>query len=634
MPKINLLSKEIAELIAAGEVIDRPCSVIKELIENSIDSGATAITAEIKNGGTTYMRISDNGCGISEEDIRTAFLRHATSKVKEKCDLDKILTLGFRGEALASIAAVSRVEVLTKVKGEQFGTHYIIEGSEEKLIEQCGCPDGTMIIIRDIFYNVPARQKFLKKDVTEGNAVSSVIAKLALSHPDISFKFIRDNRQDIMTPGDNDSYSAVYAVLGRAFADSLIPVDYTYEGIRVSGYTVKPLSAGSNRKLQNFFVNRRFVKSVTCTVSLEEAYRNVIMTGKFPSCVINLDIPPETIDVNVHPTKIEVRFSDEKTVFDAVYFAVKNAVMSYDIMKNEKKEAPPEPIKKVDYSVKVTPVVPTYTKSDQLSLSSERKSLEVSAEKADEVKPVATKNTEVIEKPFEEPKIESLKTDIPKDTEFKYISQKAFQKREEPAPKEEVVKEEKKLPEYRVIGEFLKTYILVECENELIVIDKHAAHERILFEKLKASDEGFSSQLLATPESVLLTPEQRAVVEENREVIENTGFTFSFSENNEAVITGIPTIFDIDDMAEIFCEIADNLSENRNDPQSARLDEIYHSMACKAAIKAHDRNDIKELEHLVKQVLSDDRIRYCPHGRPVLSVITEKELEKRFKRVL
>ena len=634
MPKINLLSKEIAELIAAGEVIDRPCSVIKELIENSIDSGATAITAEIKNGGTTYMRISDNGCGISEEDIRTAFLRHATSKVKEKCDLDKILTLGFRGEALASIAAVSRVEVLTKVKGEQFGTHYIIEGSEEKLIEQCGCPDGTMIIIRDIFYNVPARQKFLKKDVTEGNAVSSVIAKLALSHPDISFKFIRDNRQDIMTPGDNDSYSAVYAVLGRAFADSLIPVDYTYDGIRVSGYTVKPLSAGSNRKLQNFFVNRRFVKSVTCTVSLEEAYRNVIMTGKFPSCVINLDIPPETIDVNVHPTKIEVRFSDEKTVFDAVYFAVKNAVMSYDIMKNEKKEAPPEPIKKVDYSVKVTPVVPTYTKSDQLSLSSERKPLEVSAEKAGEVKPVATKNTEVIEKSFEEPKIESLKSDIPKNTEFRYISQKAFQKREEPVPQEEVVKEEKKLPEYRVIGEFLKTYILVECESELIVIDKHAAHERILFEKLKAADNGFSSQLLATPESVLLTPEQRAVVEENREIVENTGFTFSFSENNEVLITGIPTIFNIDDTAEIFCEIADNLSENRNDPQSARLDEIYHSMACKAAIKAHDRNDIKELEHLVKQVLSDDRIRYCPHGRPVLSVITEKELEKRFKRVL
>lgn len=634
MPKINLLSKEIAELIAAGEVIDRPCSVIKELIENSIDSGATAITAEIKNGGTTYMRISDNGCGISEEDIRTAFLRHATSKVKEKCDLDKILTLGFRGEALASIAAVSRVEVLTKVKGEQFGTHYIIEGSEEKLIEQCGCPDGTMIIIRDIFYNVPARQKFLKKDVTEGNAVSSVISKLALSHPDISFKFIRDNRQDIMTPGDNDSYSAVYAVLGRAFADSLIPVDYTYEGIRVSGYTVKPLSAGSNRKLQNFFVNRRFVKSVTCTVSLEEAYRNVIMTGKFPSCVINLDIPPETIDVNVHPTKIEVRFSDEKTVFDAVYFAVKNAVMSYDIMKNEKKEAPPEPIKKVDYSVKVTPVVPTYTKSDQLSLSSERKPLEVAEKKSDEVKPVATKNTEVIKKSFEEPKIESLKTDIPKDTEFKYISQKAFQKREEPVPQEVIVKEEKKLPEYRVIGEFLKTYILVECENELIVIDKHAAHERILFEKLKAADEGFSSQLLATPESVLLTPEQRAVVEENREIVENTGFTFSFSENNEVLITGIPTIFNIDDMAEIFCEIADNLSENRNDPKSARLDEIYHSMACKAAIKAHDRNDIKELEHLVKQVLSDDRIRYCPHGRPVLSVITEKELEKRFKRVL
>ena len=359
MPKINLLSKDIAELIAAGEVIDRPSSVVKELVENSIDSGATSITVEIKNGGRTYIRISDNGCGISEDDISTAFLRHATSKIKEKDDLEKILTLGFRGEALASVSAVSKVEVLTKTKDNQFGTHYVIEGSEEKIKEQCGCPDGTMIIIRDIFYNVPARQKFLKKDVSEGNAVASVVGKLALSHPEISFKFIRDNKQGIMTPGDNDLYSAIYAVMGRSFAESLIPVDYTYGGIRVRGYTVKPLSASPNRQLQNFFVNNRYIKAVICTVSLEEAYRNVIMTGKFPSCVLNIEIPPDSIDINVHPTKLEVRFSDEKPVFDAIYFGVKNAVMNYDIISEKKEEELPViPQKKPDYSVDVRRIVP------------------------------------------------------------------------------------------------------------------------------------------------------------------------------------------------------------------------------------------------------------------------------------
>jgi len=268
MPKINLLPREISELIAAGEVIDRPCSIVKELLENSIDSGATAITVEIKNGGTSFIRISDNGCGISEEDVPTAFLRHATSKIKNKDDLDTIMTLGFRGEALASVAAVAKVEVLTKLRDEQYGTHYVIEGGEEKLSEKCGCPDGTTIIVRDIFYNVPARRKFLKKDVTEGNSIASVIQKIALSHPEISLKLIRDNKRDIFTPGDNDVFSAIYAVFGKAFADGLIPVNYSENGITVTGYTVRPVHAKSNRSFQIFFINGRFVRSVTCTVSL------------------------------------------------------------------------------------------------------------------------------------------------------------------------------------------------------------------------------------------------------------------------------------------------------------------------------------------------------------------------------
>ncbi len=630
MPKINLLSKDIAELIAAGEVIDRPSSVVKELVENSIDSGATSITVEIKNGGRTYIRISDNGCGISEDDISKAFLRHATSKIKEKDDLDKILTLGFRGEALASVSAVSKVEVLTKLKGEQFGTHYVIEGTEEKLKEQCGCPDGTMIIVRDIFYNVPARQKFLKKDVSEGNAVASVVGKLALSHPEISFKFIRDNKQGIMTPGDNDLYSAIYAVMGRSFAESLIPVDYTYEGIRVSGYTVKPLSASPNRQLQNFFINNRYIKAVICTVSLEEAYRNVIMTGKFPSCVLNIEIPPDSVDVNVHPTKLEVRFSDEKPVFDAVYFGVKNAVMNYDIISEKKEETPFIPERKPDYSVNVIPNIPEYSKEDQIAFSSEKKKLVIdSSDDNKENIPSFSSSSEETKKPIEKEEISF------KEQGFKYLSKASFVKKEEikPAP-EEIIHEEKKIPDFKVIGEFLKTYILVETGNELLIVDKHAAHERIIFEKLKSEDKGFSSQLLTIPETVILTPEQHTVLSENKEIIENSGFTFDDTDGKEIVITGIPTIFEIGESAEIFCEIIEKLSENNNNTSVERLDEIYHSMACKAAIKAHDKNNILELEHLVKQVLSDDSIRYCPHGRPVIATITERELEKRFKRVL
>ncbi len=330
MNKINLLSKDISELIAAGEVIERPASVIKELLENSIDSGANLITIEIKNGGISYIRITDNGCGMSKVDVPMAFLRHATSKISTASDLDKIITLGFRGEALASISAVAKIDLITKVSGSEYGTHYVIEGSEEKLIEECGCPDGTTIVIRDIFYNIPARLKFLKKAVTEGNSVSAIINKIALTHPEISFKFIRDNKQELLTPGDGKLYSAVYSVFGRDFAKTLIPVNYSNNNIKITGYTVKPLFSRANRAFQTFFVNNRFVKSVTCTVSLEEAYKNSVMTGKFPACVLNLEIPPDIVDVNVHPAKIEIRFADEKLIFDSVYFAIKNALLQED----------------------------------------------------------------------------------------------------------------------------------------------------------------------------------------------------------------------------------------------------------------------------------------------------------------
>ena len=327
MPSINVLSKEISELIAAGEVIERPSSVIKELVENSIDSGAKHITVEIKNGGTTYMRVTDDGCGMSFDDVPKAFLRHATSKISAKEDLENILTLGFRGEALASVAAVSRVEIMTKQREQLYGTLYNIEGSMEKSHEESGCPDGTTVLIRDLFYNVPARRKFMKKDVTEGNAVSTILQKIAMSHPDIAFRFIRDNRTEFNSSGDGELFSAIYAVYGRDFARDLMPVDYEYEGVHVGGFVIKPLYSKTNRSFQNFFVNGRYVRSRLCSAALENAYTNMIMTGKFPACVLLIDLAPNAMDVNIHPTKAEVRFTNEKSVSDAIYFAVKNAMM-------------------------------------------------------------------------------------------------------------------------------------------------------------------------------------------------------------------------------------------------------------------------------------------------------------------
>lgn len=626
MPKINLLPREISELIAAGEVIDRPCSVVKELLENSIDSGASSITVEIKNGGTTFIRISDNGCGISEEDVPTAFLRHATSKIKTRDDLDAILTLGFRGEALASVSAVSKVEVLTKQKGEQYGTHYIIEGGEERLSEKCGCPDGTTIIVRDIFYNVPARRKFLKKDVTEGNSIASVIHKIALSHPEISLKLIRDNRQDIFTPGDNDLYSAIYAVFGKSFAEGLIPVDYSENGISVTGYTVKPLYAKSNRSFQNFFINGRFVRSVTCTVSLEEAYRNLIMTGKFPSCVLNISLSPETIDVNVHPAKTEVRFSDEKRIFDSVFFAVKNAIMADDNLTAAKADHSEEvviPTSKPDYSVRVSE---PEEKHEQLTFAS-KKSDYSSFKPASE-----PEKRDII--PEEKPISELRVSKELENKNFKYITAKAFVKKDKPIPEPEPQTDEISIPQFRVIGEVLKTYVLVESENTLVLIDKHAAHERIIFERLKSEGDECDSQLLAVPEWVSLTAEQSDAISDNLSDVKRIGFTVGEITSEGVEVTGIPTILDGESPSALIVEIADNILRCKKDVTNTVLDELYHSVACKAAIKAHDKTDIRELEKLVRDVFSDNRIRYCPHGRPVAVTLTERELEKMFKRVI
>ena len=656
MSKINVLSKEVSELIAAGEVIERPSSVIKELLENSIDSGANVITIEIKNGGRTYMRVSDNGCGISAEDIPTAFLRHATSKIFAKADLDKILTLGFRGEALASICAVSKTEVLSKVIDQDYGTHYVIEGSEEKINEKSGCPDGTTIVIRDIFYNVPARLKFLKKDVTEGNAVSGVVSKLALSHPEISFKFIRDNKTELVTAGDGKLFSAIYSVFGKAFANSLIPVDYSYNGITVKGYTVKPLEAKAKRTFQNFFINHRYVKSVTCMVSLEEAYKNQIMTGKFPACVLCLDIPPNLVDVNVHPAKIEVKFSNEKMIYESVYFAVKNALLQVSSpkefeLKSEKhfNENELHQFSRPDSGVQTVMTFSkdnTYTVKKTDEILNNNAHIKTYSRPADEFNKVECPKPEYLtefdkhDNNNNDNDNSKLKPEEPKDLgDYKFIDSSSFVKKEKISNSSEIDRLEKENSEYeksrpKVIGEIFNTYIVVEKDNDMYLFDKHAAHERYIFEKIKNESSNLDSQMLFEPIEVLLSYEEYDAIISNLENAKQFGFILEDAQAPSIKVIGVPVVIEDTDPSDIIAELAHNFLEHRQNPNLSLFDELYHSIACKAAIKGNIKSDNIELQSLIDRIFDDENIRYCPHGRPVFTMISKKEIEKQFKRIV
>ena len=693
MSEIRVLSREVSELIAAGEVIDRPASVIKELLENAIDAGATVITVEIKNGGRTYMRVTDNGKGIAPDDLPIAFLRHATSKISQKDDLDSIMTLGFRGEALASICAVAKVDVMTKRREDSYGTHYAIEGAEEKISEQCGCPDGTTFIVRDIFYNVPARLKFLKKDSSEANHVADLVTKLTLSHPDISFKLIRDNKNEIITAGDGKIYSSVYSVYGREFANSLIEVDHTWQGIHVYGYTVKPLSAKPNRKFQNFFVNSRFVRSKACAAAIEEAYRNNIMVGKFPACVLYIDVPPNTIDVNVHPTKIEVRFSDEKLIHEAVFFAVKNALMEKDepgeLVLNDSRnftdhelfDFPPE-----DKSVQLEFAVEeeTLPEADKIlnemsAVGSENRSVNATEPVVEderplpeppEKRPFEPKITKVENIPIDEdkrksgedlflaelaepspvpvPKIQEKITveeinkvlqEIPlpevpaeeeKDDDFHYINDRSFIR--------SVVREVKKEPEKPkpiVVGELFRTYVVAQVGDDMLLMDKHAAHERYIFEKIKNDISELETQMLLEPVMVMLSYDEFDALAANLDKLSRLGFEIEPDVAPTVAVKGVPIILgDSENPTDIVTELARNFIQCRNNPQLEIFDDLYHSIACKAAIKANDNNSTIELQALLNAVYGNENIRYCPHGRPVIITLSKKDIEKQFRRLV
>lgn len=666
MAKINLLDRSVFELIAAGEVIERPASVVKELVENAVDAGARHITVEIKNGGSTYMRVTDDGSGIAFEEIPTAFLRHATSKVKSAEDLDRIFTLGFRGEALASIAAVARVEVLSKEAASPMGTSFKISGGEITEHEETGCPDGTTFIIRDLFYNVPARQKFLKKDVTEGNQIQALVDKLALAHPEISFRFIRDNKLIRDTSGNGDYYAAIYAVFGKQFAVSLLPVDFSLNGITVTGFISSPLFTRSNRSLQYFFVNGRYVRSVICMTALEEGYRNNIMTGKFPACVLNIGISPELLDVNVSPSKTEVRFAYEKNVFDAVHFAVRNAILNGDNGREIKLSKPEIPEEKPDTRPAARIMLEKATAAIEKAADSSSEKEEPAEQKRlfgintepvylrSEIKPLETVKQDAPfvqqrlseEKPAQEkplfipkPKV-VVECDEAEDRSFKYITKAAT----ETAPVREaeiiqkasapvITEEEEKAP-IRVIGELFKTYIVCECGDEMVLIDKHAAHERINFERQR-KELLASSQLLAESEFVTLTVGQYSALQENKELLDGIGLDVILSGGSTAEITASPSAFTGSVApSEILLKAADLLEKGSTSVIEEIYDDLQHSRACKSAIKAHDDNSITELTLLAEEVWKDERIRFCPHGRPVMIKLTEREIEKYFSRIV
>lgn len=682
MAIIKELSPHLADLIAAGEVVERPASVAKELVENAIDAGSNRITVEIENGGITYLRITDNGCGMAPEDAPVAFRRHATSKLRSEADLAAIGTLGFRGEALAAISSVTRIDLFTRQKDAIAGVHLHLEAGEIQVNEEAGCPEGTTIVVRDLFYNTPARMKFLKKDFTEAGYVLGVVQHAALSHPEIAFTLIRDGKQVFSTDGKGKLITPVFAVFGKEMTANMIEVpENEHNGLTVHGYIVKPHAGRANRSMQHFFVNGRYVKSRLMQAALEEAYRNAIITGKYPSGAIFLELPLSAVDVNVHPAKTEVKFSQEKPVFEAVYIACKNALAANDntpqlehkekhtphednltqeqqrfaVPRSEPAPAPrpfaqpikPQPAAKEeepeleDFLVSVPPRAPrpVYMSAPQLGnfqpdparavgyvklpseLKKTQEDVEETAAEIDAPVPVSEPS-----RPADEIS-EATDAELPEEN---LVNVPRAQTAAPETAKEKTVYEPIDHG-VRVIGECFRTYIIAEDEDGLILIDKHAAHERILFNKLRAETEMPQQQLL-TPIVVELTGEEAAAIQAQLEDIRKAGFSIDpFGENSFAV-RSVPAYLDSGDVQSVISELAEK-AMNRRTTVPDRLDDLIHTVACKAAIKAGKATTMMELQSLCERVLSDDNVRSCPHGRPTTVRLTKYELDKMFKRV-
>ena len=716
MAKINVLPKSVAELIAAGEVVERPASVVKELVENSLDAGATAITVEIRGGGIEYIRVTDNGCGIAREDVRTAFISHATSKIGGAEDLNAIFTLGFRGEALPSICSVARIQMLTRTAEESAGVCYTAQGGEETSLEDAGCPVGTTMIVRDLFYNTPARMKFLKRDITEGAYVADVVAKEAVAHPGVRFTFLKNGKEALATPGGGDLHAAVYAVFGKEVAQALLPCEYEYNAIKIKGYLSRPLNNRPNRNMQYFFVNGRYVRIPAAAPALDEAYKNRIMVGKFPMCFLFLEIPADRLDVNVHPAKTEVRFSDDRAIFETVFYAARSALAKGDTLR------PSVELKK---PVALGKPVPTgeqmrLAESEVGSRKSEvsggaarvnaeggMRNAELSGGAGQPIQSeVVSRKSEAIgvlrdtssvfgqpeNRPQESPneRAAGISPESPEDraagnppkspdetnantapqkSPDEAIADKAPRSPEDKTadvpPEVSAVSSgvitphsESRLPhsqrvdyaaafaavsakkvnldiaydepEYRVVGEVFSTYIIVESGSKVLIIDKHAAHERILFNSL--SKGGFHSQLLLSPVTVRLSAKEYTAVLDNLEVFSRAGYAVEDFGGSSVIVRECPVVLEQEDVASLVAEMAGELARGNLRPVPEKLEWLWDSTACRAAVKAG--RDLKpgDAQALVKQLLSDDSVRYCPHGRPVIYELTKRELEKQFGR--
>lgn len=606
MTRINILPPHLADMIAAGEVVERPASVIKELMENAFDAGAKKVTVEFKNGGAPYIRISDDGCGMSPEDAGIAFMRHATSKLHDERGLEAIGTMGFRGEALAAISAVSRIELCTREKGSDEGIKMTVEAGDIVDMLPCGCPEGTSITVRDIFFNTPARLKFLKSDRSEASACIAAALHCALGRPEVSVRCIRDGAEEFFTPGDARSDSAVYSLLGRELATSLLPCRGSADGVSVEGFVSSPAKGQGSRSRQYFFCNGRYIRSALLQSAVEQAYRNTLLTGRFPACVIYLTLGNAAVDVNVHPAKTEVKFSEEKKVFDAVYQTVRSALEAED---------KPLEISLSEGTIKLTESA-SATFNDRPRTMSSRPSFSERPAPVFKPAPARAPQSAVFRSPM--PEYDSV---FPASTKSENV-EKAVETVEKIAS-----------PAYRLIGEALNTYILVEFDGKLLLIDKHAAHERMIFDRLVQSEREVMSQTLLEPILVRLSPEDSETLEANGETLSELGFELEPFGEGAYALRALPEDIDPGDAAAAVEELCVKLRTGGAGDAKAGRTELLHTVACKAAIKAGRRHDPAELDRIAKAVVSGE-VRYCPHGRPVSVTLTKAELDKFFSRIV
>lgn len=613
MGKIIVLDELTSNQIAAGEVVERPASVAKEMIENSMDAGATSITVEVKDGGISFLKIVDNGSGIEKDDMAISFERHATSKIRSASDLKNISSFGFRGEALASVASVAEVEMISKYKGETVGNRLLIRGG--KIIEEneIGCNQGTTMIVRDLFYNTPARYKFLKKDYTEAGYVEDVVAKLALIHSDIAFKYINSKKVIIQTSGDGNIVNTIYSIYGKDIAKNVVPFEMEFESVKIHGVAGKSETARSNRQNQIFFVNGRYIKNKTMSSAVENAYQTITPAGKFPFVVVNIDISSELVDVNVHPTKTEVRFSDESLIYRAVYNAIRSTMLNQDLVPEEELEEEEASKKTITDLFSAYKKVPTYDKKITSSIFS----------KPSYSNSFSLKEENKLKDDYIKPEINIEKTVY---TPVKTRNETLFSN--------EKIKTEEFIPDYKIIGSVFSTYILIQQNDDFYIIDQHAAHERVMYEKiLKRVKEGINSkQMLMMPEIVEVKHNEIDMVNKNRDMFDKAGFELEEFGGNSFKISAVPSEITGIKISELFYDLLDSLQKESGVQEEDKVEYFIFTMACKAAVKANMNLSNMEIERLISDMMKLKNPFNCPHGRPTAIKITKSEMEKKFKR--